>query len=906
MEREGLRIELTEDDVVTATRDRAPELQFWVWRVYRSGDLLSMVEAVMRGGKASEVAKALEHLIEAASALSFEPRVAKADFDFQAGRHQVFNELTRTLDAEADSAVYDLFRLHGQISHNTIPRFICGETIRGYLQQGPMEQVGLFEPQGSPLSDVAAPTSYNFRQLLLRIERNWRALSEAMQRGVSVHTLLASKKATIRRLYQNLALVYGRSVQQLWRYGTLDDEYMIFNTLMSWAAATLWAYKRKPEPLFRELAIFWPSNDLGGGRIDAASVAAIRGHTPTRDEKKLLFEMAEHRYHSVGHLVKHCIAAFGEVSLVIREWKFSIGDGIGSVLRPDDIRTEPLKPHREQVEQYLTLAALSANLNLRLDRARWWEVPGCELRGEITYFFPQSFPITHSVLVREDEPERIFIEKIASQWSDAERRAILRQYNATMGRYSLHVLEGSPRFQPRRSDRWVQPGLITGGEPTRVKSLVEKYREGMRQYLGKLRLIEVTYDQQRRVRYQLHINRLLDAIEEGEVETSKIFSEVRGGHIICPVHEERTPSFHVSFTRGMFKCFGCGIMGTFAAGSVPHDIEVSIKPFAVAHRENRATRKVVMPDELRRIMGTAALSLERALPGSDGERYLISERGLDPYFARSFGVGYGTLSLIDDLLDAGFTYENLIAYGFVGTSPRVSTHGYLVRHLLHRGMTLKQLVRQEVVKEHGARREVPSYPYSVLNRRVTFPLVLGGIINSFYGRIIDPDALSPKHLRHRKLKIEAVYMPHGAFNMAAVHVGASLLVLTEGAIDGLTFVEAAQHPETIALIGVDNDAILEEVAGFGGDIATALDLDPVSHTGEKQTPKLMAKLRRKGFQGRLFNWTQRFVRGEMPAGRVYKDLNKYWVDHRDPVTVGFGPQDEGDWPRVQDASPGLT
>ncbi|MBL4849117.1 MAG: hypothetical protein JKY65_26630 [Planctomycetes bacterium] len=33
------------------------------------------------------------------------------------------------------------------------------------------------------------------------------------------------------------------------------------------------------------------------------------------------------------------------------------------------------------------------------------------------------------------------------------------------------------------------------------------------------------------------------------------------GEALCPVHEERTPSFHVRPTLGTFKCFGCGVSG---------------------------------------------------------------------------------------------------------------------------------------------------------------------------------------------------------------------------------------------------------------------------------------------------------------------------------------------------------
>src|SRR5580704_4539706 len=42
------------------------------------------------------------------------------------------------------------------------------------------------------------------------------------------------------------------------------------------------------------------------------------------------------------------------------------------------------------------------------------------------------------------------------------------------------------------------------------------------------------------------------------VTLRKAGSQFKG---LCPFHNEKTPSFHVSPDKGLFKCFGCGKAG---------------------------------------------------------------------------------------------------------------------------------------------------------------------------------------------------------------------------------------------------------------------------------------------------------------------------------------------------------
>src|SRR5262245_16936765 len=62
---------------------------------------------------------------------------------------------------------------------------------------------------------------------------------------------------------------------------------------------------------------------------------------------------------------------------------------------------------------------------------------------------------------------------------------------------------------------------------------------------------------------------------------------------LCPFHEEKTPSFHVSEDRGVFHCFGCGAGG-------------DIFGFLMQHK------KLTFPEALEELAKRAGVKLEKS------------------------------------------------------------------------------------------------------------------------------------------------------------------------------------------------------------------------------------------------------------------------------------------------------
>ena len=163
-----------------------------------------------------------------------------------------------------------------------------------------------------------------------------------------------------------------------------------------------------------------------------------------------------------------------------------------------------------------------------------------------------------------------------------------------------------------------------------------------------------------------------------------------GGSVkgLCPFHDERSPSFHVTPARGLWYCFGCGEGGdvisfleriehvTFAEAierladrvglQLTYD-ESSGRPSRAPQREQR-TRMI----EAHKV---AANFYAEQLSGPDAvaARQFLSERGFDRDAAEHFGVGFSPRTgeaLRKHLLARGFSDDDMITGGLVAAGQR--------------------------------------------------------------------------------------------------------------------------------------------------------------------------------------------------------------------------------------------
>jgi DNA primase len=69
------------------------------------------------------------------------------------------------------------------------------------------------------------------------------------------------------------------------------------------------------------------------------------------------------------------------------------------------------------------------------------------------------------------------------------------------------------------------------------------------------------------------VNQIFDTLQIEEVVGDFVSLKKRGNSLLglCPFHNEKSPSFNVSVSKGIYKCFGCGEGGNAVDFVMKHE-----------------------------------------------------------------------------------------------------------------------------------------------------------------------------------------------------------------------------------------------------------------------------------------------------------------------------------------------
>ena len=151
---------------------------------------------------------------------------------------------------------------------------------------------------------------------------------------------------------------------------------------------------------------------------------------------------------------------------------------------------------------------------------------------------------------------------------------------------------------------------------------------------------------------------------------------------LCPFHDEKSPSFHVTPSRGFYHCFGCQEGGDVISFLMKIDglgfseaVEQLADKYGVQLRREEGDSPVERPRGPHRIRLIEAHRVAQefyaeqlATPDAMPARQFLSERGFDQAAAERFGVGWAPRdgeALTRLLRQRGFSEEEVVTAGLV-------------------------------------------------------------------------------------------------------------------------------------------------------------------------------------------------------------------------------------------------
>ena len=234
------------------------------------------------------------------------------------------------------------------------------------------------------------------------------------------------------------------------------------------------------------------------------------------------------------------------------------------------------------------------------------------------------------------------------------------------------------------------------------------------------------------------IERIMDAADIVEVVQDFVSLKKRGVNYIgcCPFHNEKTPSFIVSPSKGIFKCFGCGKSGNAVGFVMEH--EQMTYPEALKYIAHKYGIEVVEKE----------LSEEEQKQNDDRESMRILNEFAAKYFRNNLlndpeGIAIG----LSYFRERGFTDEAIKTFG-LGYS--LEKRDAFTEHALKNGYKLDFMTRTglTIVNEETKRR------YDRFFGRVMFPVYsISGQIIGFGGRVLKTAEKTAKYVNSPESEI---------------------------------------------------------------------------------------------------------------------------------------------------------
>lgn len=293
------------------------------------------------------------------------------------------------------------------------------------------------------------------------------------------------------------------------------------------------------------------------------------------------------------------------------------------------------------------------------------------------------------------------------------------------------------------------------------------------------------------------IQRIMDAARIEEVIGDFVSLKKRGANHIgcCPFHNEKTPSFYVSPSKGIFKCFGCGEAGDVVKFLMKHEhytypealrwlaqkynIEIREEEQTEEQKERQNERDALFHVSEFAQQYFADLLYNDEMGRAVGLSYFHS-RGLSDEVIRNFGLGY--------CLDEWSNFTD-----------HARKNGYSDSVLEKTGLTIfkdSDLSDKTDPSDHRRRS------YDRFRGRVMFPIYsISGRVLGFSGRVLSSEKQAAKYVNSPDSDIyNKSRILYGLFQARMAISKANKCYLVEGNIDVISMHQSGVE-NTVASCG---------------------------------------------------------------------------------------------------------
>ena len=272
------------------------------------------------------------------------------------------------------------------------------------------------------------------------------------------------------------------------------------------------------------------------------------------------------------------------------------------------------------------------------------------------------------------------------------------------------------------------------------------------------------------------VDRILDTARIEEVVSDFVSLKRRGANYIacCPFHHEKTPSFSVSPSKGIYKCFGCGKAGSVVSFVMEHEQMSYVEAlkylghkYGIEVKEKEETQE----DIQQRLHHESLLIVNDFAQKFYTEQLLRSDEGI------AIGLSY--------FKERGFTDATIEKFllGYAPNKRREFTHnaqrkGYKKEHLVEVGLTIERDGTGELLDR--------------FYERVMFPIrSISGKVIAFGGRTLRKDKEIAKYINSPESEVYVKNkVLYGIYEAKQAIAREQKCYLVEGYTDVISFHQA--------------------------------------------------------------------------------------------------------------------